>query len=55
MFTSLRRGHATTASRNRASERTIMATTGHTSVETLRGYIDDAQLFSDPASSYLGL
>jgi len=52
---SLRRGHATTASRNGASERTIMATTGHTSVETLRGYIDDAQLFSDPASSYLGL
>jgi len=32
-----------------------MATTGHTSVEALRGYIDDAQLFSDPASSYLGL
>ncbi|MHB8295042.1 MAG: site-specific integrase [Acidimicrobiales bacterium] len=52
---SLRRGHATTAARNGATERTIMATTGHTSVETLRGYIDDAQLFSDPASSYLGL
>jgi hypothetical protein len=32
-----------------------MGTTGHTSVETVRGYIDDAQLFSDPSSSYLGL
>lgn len=52
---SLRRGHATTASRNGASERTIMATTGHTSIETLRGYIDDAELFTDPASAYLGL
>ena len=27
---SLRRGHATTAARNGASERTIMRTTGHT-------------------------
>lgn len=52
---SLRRGHATTASRNGASERTSMATTGHTSIETLRGYIDDAELFTDPASAYLGL
>jgi len=52
---SLRRGHATTESRNGASERTIMATTGHTSIETLRGYIDDAELFTDPASAYLGL
>lgn len=52
---SLRRGHATTAARNGASERTIMTTTGHTSVETVRGYIDDAQLFTDPSSSYLGL
>ena len=52
---SLRRGHATTAARNGANERTIMGTTGHTSVETVRGYIDDAQLFADPSSSYLGL
>lgn len=52
---SLRRGHATTAARNGASERTIMATTGHTSTATLRGYIADGELFSDPASSYLGL
>jgi integrase len=52
---SLRRGHATTAARNGASERTIMRTTGHTSTQTVRGYIDDAELFTDPASSYLGL
>ena len=52
---SLRRGHATTAARNGASERTIMRTTGHTSIETLRGYIDDAELFTDPAARYLGL
>ena len=52
---SMRRGTATTAARDGASERTIMATTGHTSVETMRGYIDDAELFADPASGYLGL
>lgn len=52
---SLRRGLATTAARNGASERTIMRTTGHTSVETVRSYIDDAELFTDPASKYLGL
>ena len=52
---SLRRGLATTAARNGASERTIMRTTGHTSVETVRSYIDDAELFTDPASRYLGL
>jgi len=52
---SLRRGHATTASRAGASEATIMRTTGHTSTVTLRGYVEEAKLFSDPASSYLGL
>lgn len=52
---SLRRGHATTASRAGASEATIMRTTGHTSTATLRGYVEEAELFSDPASSYLGL
>ena len=52
---SLRRGHATTAARNGASERTIMRTTGHTSTQTVRGYIEDGELFSDPASKYLGL
>jgi integrase len=52
---SLRRGHATTAARNGATERTIMRTTGHTSTVTVRGYIDDAELFTDPTSAYLGL
>jgi integrase len=52
---SLRRGMATTAARNGASDRTIMRTTGHTSTETVRGYIEEAALFTDPASKYLGL
>lgn len=52
---SLRRGMATTAARNGASERTIMRTTGHTSTATVRGYIEDSELFTDPASGYLGL
>jgi len=52
---SLRRGHATTAARNQASETTIMRTTGHTSTATVRGYIETGELFSDPSSSYLGL
>ena len=47
--------HATTAARNGASERTIMRTTGHTSTQTVRGYIEDGELFSNPASKYLGL
>jgi hypothetical protein len=46
---------ATTAARNGASDRTIMRTTGHTSTETVRGYIEEAALFTDPASKYLGL
>lgn len=52
---SLRRGMATTAARNGAAERTIMATTGHTSTDTLRGYVEEAEQFTDPASGYLGL
>ena len=52
---SLRRGLATTAARNGASERTIMRTTGHTSIRTVRSYIDDSDLFDDNASRYLGL
>ena len=52
---SLRRGMATTAAKGGASERTIMRTTGHTSAATVRGYIEDGELFSDPASKYLGL
>jgi site-specific recombinase XerD len=52
---SLRRGNITTASRNGASEHTIMRTTGQKSLATMRGYIEDAELFTDPASGYLGL
>jgi len=52
---SLRRGHATSAAKGGANERTIMATTGHRSIRTVRGYIEDGQLFDDPSSSYLGL
>lgn len=52
---SLRRGHATAAARGGAPERSIMATTGHRSTRTVRGYIEDGQLFDDPSSSYLGL
>jgi integrase len=52
---SLRRGHATSAAKGGATERTIMATTGHRSTRTVRGYIEDGQLFDDPSSSYLGL
>jgi site-specific recombinase XerD len=46
---SLRRGMATTAARNGAAERTIMRTTGHTATETLRGYITEAEAFTDPS------
>jgi integrase len=52
---SLRRGMATTAARNGAAERTIMRATGHTATETLRGYIEEAERFTDPASKYLDL
>jgi site-specific recombinase XerD len=52
---SLRRGMATTAARNGAAERTIMRATGHTATETLRGYIEEAAQFTDPASQYLDL
>lgn len=52
---SLRRGMATAAARAGASERTIMATTGHTATATLRSYISEADEWADPASGYLGL
>lgn len=52
---SLRRGHATSAARGGAAERTIMATTGHRSTATVRGYIEEGTLFDDPSGSYLGL
>ncbi len=52
---SLRRGFATETSRNGASERTIAATTGHTSARGLQPYIADAGIMEDPPSRYLGL
>jgi hypothetical protein len=32
-----------------------MRSTGHTTTSTVRGYIDDAELFTDPAFAYLDL
>jgi site-specific recombinase XerD len=52
---SLRRGHATSAARGGAAERTIMATTGHRSTRTVRTYIEEGRLFDDPSGRYLGL
>ncbi len=52
---SLRRGFSTQASRNGAPERIISRTTGHTTTKGLQPYIEDAELFTDPPSSYLGL
>lgn len=52
---SLRRGMATTAARNGAADRTIIATTGHASSATLAPYVEEGRRFEDPASGYLGL
>jgi site-specific recombinase XerD len=52
---SLRSGLATTAARNGASERAIMRQTGHKSVEMVRRYIHEAELFHDNCASKLGL
>ena len=52
---SLRSGLATTAARNGASERSIMKQTGHRSVQMVRRYIHDAELFNDNAGAKLGL
>ena len=52
---SLRRGFSTEASRNGATDRVIASTTGHTSEKGLRPYIEDAEVFTDPPSGYLGL
>ena len=43
-----RRGLATTGARIGAAERTMMATTA-TTATTVRSYVDDAELFTDPA------
>jgi site-specific recombinase XerD len=51
---SLRSGMATVAARNGASERSIMKQTGHRSVQMVRRYIREGELFSDnPASKLL--
>lgn len=52
---SLRSGHATSAAINGASERSIMAQTGHRSVQMVRRYIRDASLFRENSAGNLGL
>ena len=52
---SLRAGHATTAARAGASERTIMRTTGHRSEKMVRRYIREGTLFQDSSAASLGL
>ena len=52
---SLRSGLATSAAINGASERSIMAQTGHRSVAMVRRYIRDGNLFRENAAAKLGL
>jgi site-specific recombinase XerD len=52
---SLRSGLATTAARNGASERSIMKQTGHRSVQMVRRYIREGELFHDNCAAKLGL
>ncbi len=52
---SLRAGLATSAAAAGASERVIMAQTGHRSVEMVRRYIREANLFAENAASLAGL
>ena len=52
---SLRSGFATEAAARGASERAIMRQTGHRSVEMVRRYIRDGDLYTDNAASLLGL
>jgi integrase len=52
---SLRSGLATQAARNGASERAIMRQTGHRSVQMVRRYIREGELFTDNAAGKLGL
>ncbi|MFN7992735.1 MAG: site-specific integrase [Bryobacteraceae bacterium] len=52
---SLRSGLVTAAVRAGASERSIMAQTGHRSVTMVRRYIRDASLFMDNAAATTGL
>lgn len=52
---SLRAGHATTAAIAGASERSIMNQTGHRSVQMVRRYIRDGNLFRENSAGKLGL
>lgn len=52
---SLRSGLATEAARKGVGERIIQKQTRHKSLEVLRGYIQDGELFKDNASGELGL
>jgi site-specific recombinase XerD len=52
---SLRAGHATAAAMHGASERSIMNQTGHRSVQMLRQYIREGNLFRDNSAGKLGL
>jgi site-specific recombinase XerD len=52
---SLRAGHATSAAIAGASERSIMAQTGHRSVQMVRRYIRDGSLFRENSAAKLGL
>jgi integrase len=52
---SLRSGLATSAAMNGASERSIMAQTGHRSVGMVRKYIRDGSLFRENAAAKVGL
>jgi integrase len=52
---SLRAGHATAAAIAGASERSIMRQTGHRSVQMVRRYIRDGNLFRENSAGKLGL
>jgi site-specific recombinase XerD len=52
---SLRAGLATAAAAGGASERAIMAQTGHRSVTMVRRYIRSGSLFTENAAAYVGL
>ena len=52
---SLRAGHATSAAIAGASERSIMNQIGHRSLQMLRRYIREGNLFRENSSGNLGL
>jgi len=52
---SLTAGHATSAAIAGASERSIMAQSGHKSVQMVRRYIRDRSLFRENSAGKLGL